>query len=271
MAETEGGANCTPMPLWRGVDIENERRFALDKRVFNTAATIVVAENGGPLRTIVTGGKIHYTGDFQSRKNGRTCSWESEQVELPGMMEAEVLTTVKWWLAQPFRCEIQDGPKKLVYTPDQVRRVLEGDTWRVLVIEYKRDLSEAERDEDYARKLDAFRQLCRGVGWRFEIRDKKSLGTPTYRRNVEMIALDRRTHVALRDLDAIRALAEDGAFAYGAGCERLGGYVAGKKKLHAMMVRRLVSIPLTRTILRDTPVALVDRSREPIGGSGLFD
>ena len=259
-----------PFPLWRGRDAEGERRFEMDRRVFRTAATIVVAANGGPLRTIVTGGKIIHTGEFQSRKCGRTCAWESDEVERPGMMEAEVLTEVKWWLAQPFRCEIQDGARTLIYIPDQVRRVLEGDVWRVVVIEYKRHLSEAEKDPEYARKLDAFREICSGLRWKFDIRTKADLGTPTYRRNVAMIASDRRTHLGNRDIDAVREIASGGAFAYGAACERLGGYVAGKKKLHAMMVCRIVSIPLNRTILRGTPVTLVDRSREPIGGVGLF-
>jgi hypothetical protein len=47
--------------------------------------------------------------------------------------------------------------------------------------------------------------------------------------------------------------------------------VVGKKKLHALMVRRVAAVPLDRVICRDTSVAIVDRSSEPLGGDGLFD
>jgi hypothetical protein len=140
-----------------------------------------------------------------------------------------------------------------------------------VIVECKRRAEEVSKDPDYARKIEIFAEVCRRVRWSFEIVDEDGLGARTYRRNVAAICLDRRTLVGARDTDALRRIASDGVVAYGPACEALGGFVVGKKKLHALMVKRVVAIPLDRVITCATTVSLVDRSDEPIGGDALFD
>lgn len=248
--------------------------MALARLAMRTHATIFIEPDGNPIRTIITGGKRIYTGEYQSRKTGRTHPWESMKVEWPSMMEAEVRVDVKWWLAQPCRFEIPDpdGPDPLIHIPDQALRVLDGAQWRVVIREFKRDVAEVDEDPDYARKIEAVKAVCVRIGWRYEVCDIRSLGSSTRRRNVEMIQGDRRTKTDARDIDIVRRLGSDGhPFAYGEACEALGGYILGKKRLHALMVDRIASIPLDRVIVCDTPVRLVDRSVEPPGGDRLID
>lgn len=251
-----------------------DSRADFDRLIFRTQGQIVVEPDGNPIRTIITGGKRIYTGEFQSRKNRRTNPWESIDAELPAMMDAEVRTDVKWWLAQPCRFEMidPDTNKTLVHIPDQALRLLDGARWQVVIREFKRDLAEVDRDPGYARKIEVAKSFCARIGWRYEVFDIRSLGNATRRENVRMIAGHRHTKFGPRDIDVVRRLGEGRRpFAYGEACEALGGFRRGKKTLHALMVDRIVAIPLDRVIVCDTPVALIDRSAEPPGGQRLID
>jgi hypothetical protein len=249
----------------------NERGVQIAKQMMRMAGRIVLESRGDPIRSIITGGKVIWTGESVSYKTGRIQPWESREVELPAMMEAEVRTDVKWWLAQPFRFECHDGLKTLIYIPDQARRVLDGDTWRTEILEFKRSRDEVDADPDYARKIEIFREVCTRIRWRFRIVDIAGLGTTTYRRNIEMIWRDKCVHIDARDIAIVRELARRDSLSYGDACEALGGFGPGKMKLHKLMIRRVVSIPLDRVVTCNTVVSLVDRSVEPIGGEALFD
>lgn len=64
-------------------------------------ATITVAENGGPIRTLITGREPHPTGTITSIKAGsRAMPWESIKAERPALIACETASPVRRLLAQ---------------------------------------------------------------------------------------------------------------------------------------------------------------------------
>lgn len=231
----------------------------------STAGVISVAPDKGPVRTIITGGKRRATGRFFSVKNGRAMPWEAEHEEPFAFAAAEVETECLAWIGQPCRIEIPYGPNWLRYFPDLARRDIVEGRGITRVIELKRDKQrEVEDNPEYKEKLELAKELLRLVGATFQILDDSDLGTPVYRRNVSMIVLDKNTKVGPSDIARARDIAGKSRQAtYGDLCEGLGGFIIGKRKVHALMIQRILRIPLHREITVSTTVSLVERSDEP--------
>jgi hypothetical protein len=232
----------------------------------STAGVISIGPEKGPVRTIITGGKLRATGRFFSVKNGRSMPWEAEREEPLAFASAEVETNCLAWIGQPCRIEIPFGSAWLWYFPDLARRDRVENRWITRVIELKRDKKiEVENNPDYEEKLGLAKDLLGKVRATFEILENADLGTPVYRRNVLSIVLDKNTKVEASDIARARDVAASscGHAAYGELCEALGGFIIGKKKVHAMMVRRILRIPLDREITVSSAVSLVDRSHDP--------
>jgi hypothetical protein len=229
------------------------------------AGIISVAPDKGSVRTIITGGKRRSTGRFFSAKCGRAMPWEAEHEEPLAFAIAEVETNCLAWLAQPCRVEIPFGSTWLWYIPDLARRDFVGSRWATRVLEFKRDKhEEVDAHPEYKQKLALAEELLGMIGATFEIQDNADLGTPTFRRNVGSIVLDKNTATSPRDIAHVRDIAGSGrAATYGDLCAALGGFIIGKKKVHKLMVQRILAIPLDREITNSTIVSLVDRSRDP--------
>lgn len=140
----------------------------------SATATMVLSKSGGSIRTIVTGRRIITTGVYASRKTGCGHPYES-MLEKAFFMLCEVDTDVVDYRAQPFRFEfVVDGIKR-AYLPDAVTLRADG---TVEVIEIKRDPGDL-RDPEYRLKLQAVREICDRIGWRFRILFRTDLTEPS--------------------------------------------------------------------------------------------
>lgn len=237
--------------------------------------TIFVTPDNGPIRTIITGRRHIPTGRYASVKSRRAQPWESREVELPSLMEAEVRSSVVWYCAQPLRLDIGEGRDRQSYIPDLGIRELsaDGTRWRTRIIECKRTMEEITQDLHYAAKLELAKAAFRRMGWEFEIRTIRDLGPPAVRQAIHLIQLERCTRIDARDIGTIREVITRscGAAPYSVVCEALGGPILGRKRLHALIVHRIAAISLSRPPTHSSPVTLVDRSREPPAPRSLFE
>ncbi|MCK1463574.1 hypothetical protein IVB34_35800 [Bradyrhizobium sp. 2] len=244
---------------WSAIpDDEAAIRFARESCV------ISIAPDNGPFRTGSLGAR-RARGRIFSMKGKRSMPWEGRNdkcEEVLACETAEVETNCLQWISQPCRIEMRDGLGWSAYFPDLAKRTLRSRSWITKVAELKRKKDEIYAVEGYEEKLQLAEQHLNSIGIEFEILENRDLGTPCFRRNVHQVFLDRNTAIEPRDISLARDVAHSCA-AYGELCEALGGYIVGKKKLHALMVRRILSIPLDRVITTETIVDLVDRRRDP--------
>jgi hypothetical protein len=237
-------------------DEEGAIRFA------RISCVISVAPDNGPVRTIITGGQRRANGRIFSIKGSRAMPWEARREEVLAFEAAEVQTDILQWIGQPCRIEMRDGLGWIFYFPDLGKRALCNTSWLTRVIELKQKKDEIYITDGYEQKLKRAEEHLNAVGVEFNLLENKDLGTRRFRQNVHQIFLDRNTKIDARDIGLARDVARSAA-PYGELCEALGGYILGKKKLHALMVRRVVSIPLERVITTETMVHLTDRRWDP--------
>jgi len=160
-----------------------------DRSEHAIAGRLVLAKDGRPIRSILTGRRVLVTGSYASRKAGRSQVFES-MTERQFFMHCEVLTKVVDYRAQPFRFEFNFGGKWRTYIADCVRLL---DNGVVEVVELKSDLRDLQ-NRDYCGKIECVRQLCHLLGWRFRIIRKSHLEKrPTKTSNIELIQQDRLT------------------------------------------------------------------------------
>jgi hypothetical protein len=229
------------------------------------SATVVLAPDGAAIRSVLTGRRVMVTGFYNSRKAGRALPYEGMN-ELALLKHCEVDTSVIDYRSQPFRFEFVIEGAKRIYIADCVRLLDDG---TVEVIEAKGRLRQLLAP-DYAEKLDAVRDACVKLGWRFRVLSQKQLFEPhQVYANVDRI--QSRRMVRFDQIDAYRAIEH---------VERLGGQTtlgsladvvaAGPRGLaisQAMMVRRLVKIDLSARLSAENRVSLI--AHRP-GERGVF-
>ncbi|MGY3618451.1 hypothetical protein [Bradyrhizobium sp. USDA 10063] len=217
-------------------------------------------KGGAPIRTIVERAHAKPTDAFVSLKAGCALPWESID-ERHFMWISEVDFRVRSFVAQPFRMECWfEGGGMMAYFPD-IERTLDG---AIEIIEIKKTQCEAARDPYYAFKLSLARKACQAKGWKFRViaADKHILPGHLLD-NVRLVRLDRRTRVASEDhLQFGQAMDEGrGKLTYGEAVATLSGRNEpwdrdAVAKLHALIVKRLVCIDLTRRLTQNSAVVL---------------
>lgn len=224
-------------------------------------ATVVLTPDGAPIRSILTGRRVIVTGFYTSRKAGRALPYEGMN-ELALLKRCEVDTAVVDYRSQPLRFEIVIGGVKRTYIADCVRLMDDG---TIEVIEAKGSPQQL-RQPDYAEKLNAVRSACGRLGWRFRALTGKHLFEPHHLyANIDQI--QSRRFVRFNGADAYRAAEfierEGGQTPLGHLTDALGCGPRGLATAQAMMVRRLISIELTKPLSAESFVTLVaDRSVE---------
>lgn len=224
-------------------------------------------ENGRPVRPIVTQGHRKPVGKFVSLKCGMAMPWESFH-ELHLMWLSEADTCVERFLAQPFRMffTVKGESKVMKYVPDLERRFTDG---RVEVVEIKRTVDEATREQFYADKLARARRYGGRHGFRFRVMTAEKHIAGIALRNAEAIVRDRFTAVTIADLEAFYTAAgsrRTGSLPFAKTVEILSARgdrfdPCAKAKLHAMIVRRVASLDITRPVKDDTPITMTDTRR----------
>lgn len=248
-------------------------------------ATIVRSEEGGPLRRIITGRKTKPTATVPCLKSGfRNMPVESMKCELPTLQISEVATAVHALMSQSHRLEIyiegEDAP--LIYFPDLELEVepqflqniqrgvpfaeaashrLLGTPSRLckkLVVEVKDDDDPRNCDEVYQEKLELARQAYRMKGIHFIVIRRSVDLKPSLLATFVPIALNAMTSVDARhSAIAVAVLGSEGVGHYGRLLEAFGGGPRGEATLHALQVRRVISIDLRSPITGASVVSIV--------------
>ncbi len=218
------------------------------------SATLVTTPCGAPIRTIVTGRRVITTGVYASRKAGRPQPYESMN-ERAFFMHCEVDTDVIDYRAQPFRLEFVLDGRKRTYIADCVRVLASGDFELVEI----KSAPSSVHDPDYRQKLEAVREICSQVGWRFRLIFKKALTEPAaFYHNIVDVQSWRMTEYSDKDVFRIvEAVGRRPGATLGDVIQVFGSRAEGLAKLKAMMVGRIVRLDLTEEIGDATPVCLV--------------
>jgi hypothetical protein len=267
-------AFATERPAIRPVGTEEP--YPLTRRATYSpgpVATLVWAENGGPIRTIIDGAKTRPTGFLPVVKSGfRAMPWDS-QLEERAMQLADLSSRVHYVLAQPHRMEIKvrgNRGRDLIYFPDLMLRTdpsfvddlrsgarfieavaaptshrLPEREWETVIIEIKADVDSRDEDEAYRAKLEFAKEVYSRKGFHFfEIRASAHL-TSSFARTARL--MDWRKNVAIDEFDllACRSAFRTGLVSTRDVLERaLGGGAYGRAKLHGLHYRQLVSVDL---------------------------
>ena len=216
----------------------------------NVVGRIAYSTTGGPLRTIITGTKVRMSGIYQSVKSQQSQPYESPE-ERTFMKLCEADHSVRYWLSQPHRLEMFVRGKVVKYFPDiEILKVSGAHE----VVEIKRDKRREIRGELEA-KLQLAEQFYKILGFQLRIIDREEIYREPRYSNAEEI--QRHAHSSFSEAELFRVLEvisarKERAMRYGELVERLGGGVKGKKKLCAMVVRRIFMIDLDFPINDET-------------------
>jgi hypothetical protein len=104
------------------------------------------------------------------------------------------------------------------------------------------------------------------LGWSYRILDRADIREPAIVfANSREIQIDGPLTIEYGEIDKVRAIfacAERAEVPLARIAEALGGWVRGSCIARAMMVRRILRIPLDRRITRETPVTLVTQGAD---------
>lgn len=239
-----------------------------------TFAWIFVAEDGGPIRTIIDGRHKTETGRNTFVKSGsRGMPWESRAGEEPLMRLCEVATPVHSYLAQPHRLEmaVSGHGRHLVYFPDAELKVdrafaealmkkgarfdeavrkfrpenATGDQV-TLVIEAKTEGDTRRFEPMYQAKLTLAKQVYSGLGWYFyEVLNTRDLANAGLRRVVNDIYFSRYTAIDRADIAVALDVTHAPRPTYRRLLDELGGGKVAAAKAAALHIRRVISLNLS--------------------------
>ncbi|MBX3595069.1 hypothetical protein [Sphingomonas sp.] len=206
---------------------------------------IVFARNGGQIRTVVTGTKIHETFMYPS-KRWRRCGYGDGRTELAMHKIAEVVPDRLDFLAQPCRIEATLRGKAVTAFPDAAWVDIGG---RPMLVEAKR------RWEDFDRPTAIIQQAVTRVGaaalgWDYHQVTPANLGSDDFLEAVDEVQAHRFVNVPLRIEQAVaRALSEEGELQLGDLAHAMGeSFGRGLAFASALMVRRKIAFDLHRPV-----------------------
>lgn len=131
------------------------------------AARIYIANDGGPLRTIVGDGHRHFVGEEHSTKTGLSNPYEGP-TEHALIVESELRADVLDYRTQAFRKKLMVGNEAREWICDHLRHVRAGGTDFVEAIECKPNISFISDPHERA-KMAAVAKVCAALGWRFRV------------------------------------------------------------------------------------------------------
>jgi hypothetical protein len=241
---------------------ETEKK-KLPRKTVVTKTRFVRSKRGGPIRTIVERRDSKPTGKFASQKRGLGLPWESlHERHLMWISEADA--RVLRFVAQPFRLEftLRGVKRKMIYFPDLEREIDDG---TIEVIEVKKSMDEVIKDPNYAFKISLAKKACRARGYKFRVVTAEDyIDCGPRLKNAIAIKCDRftklRTVDITRFLEAIEQAGGKLSYAQAiAAISEKGDPDDGfaRRKLHAMIVRRLGSIDSDKPMTPNSPITKV--------------
>ena len=130
------------------------------------AAEMFVADDGGPVRTIVGDMHRHWTGEEQSQKTGLSNPYEGP-TEHALIVESELRADVLDYRTQAFRLRLLVGTTVREWICDHLRHIRVNGHDVVEAIECKPDVSYLDADERAVQA--AAGKVIRGMGWRHRV------------------------------------------------------------------------------------------------------
>ncbi len=131
------------------------------------SARIYVADDGGPIRTVVGADHSHFIGEEASMKTGLSHPYEGA-VEYLLIRESEVRHDVLAFRTQAMRMRVMVGNSTREWICDHLRQVRVGQADVIEAIECKPDMSYLGDVGERAR-MTAVRKVVEGLGWRFRV------------------------------------------------------------------------------------------------------
>lgn len=223
-------------------------------------AIIFANENGAPMRQVGQKGTFKPVGIFQSVKCRRGQPWEAPH-ERSLIFLSEADADVVSYLVQPHRLELhlENQERPLIYYPDMRRQLADGTTE---IIETKKDLSELN-DPKYRLKLSLAYHAYSRLGWKMRIETADGLlGRSALMTNAKLVTDDKNVALTTADKLCLQQHLRDheSTATYGSlasALAQLSGTsdAVGRAKVHALVVRRSVRMPLDRPLTYRTRVA----------------
>ena len=130
------------------------------------AAEMFVADDGGPIRTIVGDLHRHWTGEEQSQKTGLSNPFDGP-TESALIVESELRADVLDYRTQAFRLRLLVGTTVREWICDHLRHIRIDGIDVVEAIECKPDVSYLDADERAVQA--AVGKVIRGMGWRHRV------------------------------------------------------------------------------------------------------
>jgi hypothetical protein len=226
-------------------------------------ARILVAKDGGSVRTF-SGNLNHVTGWWPSAKARRLLHFEGTAARSLLVLHECEPSTIRM-LTEPMTFDVRTAGEAFSYTPDLL--IERADGVRVVVEAKSRETD--LHDVEYRTKLGIVAEICRRLGWMFQIilEDEVFLNR-THMNNCSLVAS--RRFVRVDEVHRARLSRLRGeSTTYGQLAEALdpGSPLVGKAVAQAMHVRRLVHIDLSHWLQDLTKVQLIDPKHSPQGSS----
>lgn len=221
------------------------------------AAKMFVAEDGGPIRTIVGDGHRHYTGEEHSQKTGRSNPYDGA-TEHALIIESELRSDICTFRTQAFRLRLLVGASVREWICDHLRHVRIDGVDVVEAIECKPNMSFLDDDERAVQT--AVGAVLRGMGWRHRVlylRDVEGSGERQI--NFGEIYARQTRHVPENVLDVFERMCDerpDVTFRELRGALH-PNRVIGTSFAHAMICRGRVQFDLDKYLFDPMPVRLV--------------
>lgn len=230
-------------------------------------AVFTHARDGGSLRRHVGKAQHKPNGLFTSVKARRSMVFEAmHQRDLMWIWEAD--PQVVDFASEPLRIELITTIGPMTYFADALCLRANGE---LEIVETKKTRDEVTLDPAYARKLELVDEACARAGFKFSILDHHDIRRGWRLSNARAIAIDRNTTVGT--LDKMRLIAaieaNGGSITYGEAVAALSTFdnlydVAARARLHALIVRRFLSIDIGKRVDLFAPMVLCKPSDETL-------
>jgi hypothetical protein len=222
-------------------------------------------EGGAAISTIVERAHAKPAGMVVAVKTQQAKPWK-EIDEQHFLWFSETDFSIHAIVVRPFRMEFHfAGGDVITYVPDMERR-LDG---AIEIDEIEKTQAQLADDPYYAWKVSLAREACQARGWTFRIITADKCVLPgRLLDNIRQVRLDSRMRVTSEDHLRLGEAMEKvrGKLTYGEAVAALSGHDDpwdrdGVAKLHALIVRRVVCVDLTRRLTQNSSVVLY---RHPI-------
>ncbi|WP_068083649.1 hypothetical protein [Novosphingobium rosa] len=222
------------------------------------AARMFVAEDGGPLRTIVGNAPSHWTGEEHSTKTGLSNPYDGA-TEHALIVESELRADVLTYRTQAFRLQLMVGTTVQQWICDHLRQIRIPGGYLIEAIECKPDLSYIGQPAERQRML-AVKRVIEGMGWKFRLICEKDVRGGSERQlNFGRIYARETAHVTPEAMTAFeRLLSKSPVTTFKTLREALSPErVTGEAMAQALICQGRVSVDLDRLLFDGSPVRLL--------------